>query len=124
MQGQHLAFVLLGDEPIERAAEPLLPMDGRGLLASFVHAQDQAAVHQLFVNVDGRGGQERHHRAADLEGSDAACLQVGQRLGRLLQGLVVVVDDLAEQGLLVGVQLHRGRQRAGAAALRGGTFSG
>ena len=66
MQAQHLAFAFLGDEAVERATEPLLPMDGCGLLAAFVHAQDQAAVHQLFVDVDGRGGQEEHDGSTDL----------------------------------------------------------
>ena len=49
-------------------------------------------------------------RIAELEAADglgvgdAARLQVAQRFGALLQGLVVVVDDLREQGLLVGIE--------------------
>ncbi len=48
--------------------------------------------------------------------------QVGQRLRRLLQAPVVVVDDLAEQGPVVGVLRHRRGQRAHRAALH--RFSG
>ena len=41
-------------------------MDGLGLLAAFIDGQDQAAVEQFFVDVDGSGGQKDHGRAFDM----------------------------------------------------------
>ena len=43
---------------------------------------------------------------------DAAGLQIRERLGTLFQGLVVVVDDLVEQRLVVGLARHRCGQAA------------
>ena len=38
-------------------------LDRRRLLGALVDRQHQTAVHQLFVDVDGRAGQDQHHRA-------------------------------------------------------------
>ena len=40
-------------------------MDRLGLFSRFIHREHQATVHQLFIDVDGGGGQEQHHRAFD-----------------------------------------------------------
>jgi len=55
-------FILLGLQAVERALDALQAMDGLGLRAPLVHAQHNAAVQQLFVDLDGRRRQEDHHR--------------------------------------------------------------
>ena len=49
-------------QAFERLLFPLQPVDRLRLLAVLVHRQHQAAIEQLLVDVDGRGGEEHHHR--------------------------------------------------------------
>jgi len=59
-----------------------------------------------------------------LARTDAAFVEIGQRLGAGEQGLVVVADDLVEQFLLAGIQGHGRRQLAHERALdRAGTVT-
>jgi hypothetical protein len=43
---------------------------------------------------------------------DPARVQIGQRLGRGLQRLVVLTDHLGKERLIIGIARHRRRQRA------------
>jgi hypothetical protein len=54
-----------GQQAFERLRLTLPAVDGAGLLAVLVHRQRETAVEQLFVDLDGGGGEEDHHRAFD-----------------------------------------------------------
>ena len=56
-------LVVLGHQAIQGALVALQLVDGTGLSAAFIDAQDQAAVHQFFIEVAGGSGQEQRHRA-------------------------------------------------------------
>ena len=49
--------------------------------------------------------------------SDAARLEIRQRLGAGFEGVVVVIHDLVEQGLIVGIDRHRRTEGAHRGAL-------
>ena len=65
MQGNQGFLVTAGNQSFECAPVALQLMDGAGLFAAFIHAQYQAAVHQLFVDVARGGGHQQRHRAFD-----------------------------------------------------------
>lgn len=54
----HVVLVAFRQHAFERVGCPLRLVDGLGLGATFVDRQDQAAVEQLLVDLDGGGGQE------------------------------------------------------------------
>ena len=73
-------------------------------------AADRLAVLAVLLR---QSKTERAIGVAEFEALDQfgmckpAGLEIGLRLGALLEGLMVVVDDLVEQRLVVGVERHR-----------------
>ena len=59
-------FLQVALQAAEHFCLALEQVDGFGLLARFVDGQDEAAVEQLFVNIDRRRGEEDHDRAFDV----------------------------------------------------------
>ena len=75
--------VLAGQEAFERSALPLEAVDRPRLLPGLVDRQDQAAVEELLVDVDGGGGEKDRDRPLDpvLVGHEPAGLRVLARRG-------------------------------------------
>ena len=65
MHGKDRVAVLPLEQPFDRLRLALHAMDGLRLLAVFVDREDHAAVQHLLVEIDGRRGQEDHHRPFD-----------------------------------------------------------
>ena len=107
MKGEHCRLVLPGAQARQGAFGALAGVDGFGLRAAFVHREHDAAVQQLFVDLDGGGGQEDHHRAFDP---------------------VLLGDEVAGHGVFAGAgyrQLALGLQELqGVAGARGAFFFG
>ena len=57
--------LLAGQQPGERPALALEPVDRPRLLPGLVDGQDEAPVEQLLVDVDRRGGEKDRHRPLD-----------------------------------------------------------
>ena len=58
-------MVLAGQQSLQGLPLALELVNGPRLFAVLIHAQHDAAVEQLLVDLDGRRGQEDHHRSLD-----------------------------------------------------------
>ena len=65
MQLSDILAVPSSQQALEGLTLSLQSMNGPSLLPIFVYGQDDAAIEQLFVDLDGRGGEKDHHRPFD-----------------------------------------------------------